>query len=63
VGIREYLWILKNYASTRMTDTRRIWDGDKTNIYLASRIEGSYYPYPTHPINIPNFGPLSLVSL
>jgi len=36
-----YLWILKNYAGTRITDTRRIWGyeyGYETNIYPVGNI-------------------------
>jgi len=31
--------------------------GYRTNIYPAGRVRGSYYPYPTRPVDIHSFGP------
>jgi len=40
-GTREYLWILKNYADTHITDIQHT--------------RKSYYLYPTRPVDIPTY--------
>jgi len=32
----------------------------ETYIYPADRVRGSYYPYPTRPVGIPNYKQLKL---